>query len=145
MLTLEQVRKEAREMGAEVMPRTFWRYVEIGLLPPGRRVPGQGNVLFFQDDTPKRIAQIQTLTQSLGLPIQILQNSLFYLLEDEPWSKTVIRKAPTAADLIVWLAGVMSNMQLFQRSGLDQEDLSALFLRLKRMFGKLGVAETEES
>lgn len=145
MLTLAQIRQEARDLGAEVTPRTFWRYVEMGLLPQGQGFPGQGNIFFFPEDTPQRIAQIQTLKQDLGIPIHLIQKSLLYLFEDEPWSKTVVRKPPSAPDLIVWLAGVMANMHMVHKRGLDHEDLTALFVRLKTMFGKLGVVETSTS
>src|SRR5438552_920524 len=98
MLTLEQIRQEAKNLGVDVTPRTFWRYVEMGLVPQGQRFSGQGNILYFAEDIPQRIVQIQTLKQDLGIPIHLIQRSLLYLLEDEPWSRTDIRKPPSAPD-----------------------------------------------
>lgn len=145
MLTLDQVRHETRDLGVDITPRTFWRYVELGLLPEGMRFAGQGNIFFFPEDTPQRIAQIQTLKQELGIPIHLIQKSLLYLLEDEPWSKTVIRKPPSARDLVVWLAGVMANMHLVHKPSLERGDLTALLERLKTLFEKLGVREPSTS
>lgn len=138
-LTLEQVRREARQRGAAITPRTFWRYVELGLLPQGQRYPGMGNIFYFPDDTPERIVQIQSLKKGLGIPIHLIQKSLLYLIEDEPWGATLVRKQPSASDLIVWWAGVMARLGLVQKPKLEDEDFIALFAKVKPMFEAFGI------
>ena len=141
--TLEQVRDEVREMGVAVTPRTFWRYIEMGLLPQGEKYPGMGNIFYFSDDTPERVMRIQTLKKNLGIPLRLIKKSLLYLLEDQPWDMTLARKQPSAPDLIVWWAGQMAGLRLLRKPSLDQGDLVTLFQRVKGMFEAFGVGKLE--
>jgi hypothetical protein len=143
MATLEQVRNEARRMGAPITPRTFWRYVELRLLPQGQKYPGMGNVFYFPDDTPERIVQIQTLKKGLGIPLHRIQKSLLYWTEDQPWDKTVVKRLPSAFDLMVWWAGVMARLRIVNKPTLEEEDFPALFARLKPMFEAFGAGRGE--
>lgn len=144
-LTLEQVRRETRKMGVNITPRTFWRYIELGLLPRGQKYPGQGNVFFFPEDTPQRIVQIQTLKKELGIPLHVIRKSLLFLLEDQPWDKTVIRRQPSGLDLIVWFAGVIARLRLVHKQKLERDDCAALFARVKPMFEAFGVKVSESN
>ncbi len=138
MLTLEQVQNETRKLGAPITPRTFWRYIELGLLPEGQKYSGMGNIFYFPDDIPERIAQIHALKIGLGIPLHRIQKSLFYLTEDQPWDKTPLRLLPSAFDLIVWWAGVMARLRLVNKPRLAEEDLPVLFERLTEMYEGLG-------
>jgi hypothetical protein len=83
-------------LGVDFAPRTFWKYVDMKLIPQGRKLPGQGNLFFFPSDTPERIAQLSSLNKDLGFPLGLLQRTLRYLLTSEPWATTVV-PPPTAA------------------------------------------------
>lgn len=141
--TLEQVRNEVREMGVPVTQRTFWRYIEMGLLPQGEKYPGMGNIFYFSDDTPERVMRIQMLKKDLGISLRLIKKSLLYLLEDQPWDMTLARKQPSAPDLIVWWAGQMARLRLLRKPSLDQGDLVALFGRVKGMFEAFGVEQVD--
>ena len=143
MLTLEEVGRETRKMGVAVTPRTFWRYIELGLLPEGQKFPGMGNLFYFPDETPTWLVQIQTLKKDLGIPLRVIKKSLLYLLEDEPWNKTLARKQPSALDLIVWWAGQMARLRLLRKPSVDHSDLVALFGRVKGMFEAFGVGKLD--
>jgi hypothetical protein len=144
MLTLEQVRHETRQMGAPITARTFWRYVELRLLHQGEKYPGMGNVFYFPDDTPERIVQIHTLKKGLGIPLHRIQKSLLYLTEDQPWDKTVVKRLPSAFDLIVWWAGVMARQRLVNKPTLEEGDFTVLFARLRPLFEAFGVAAQKD-
>ena len=140
LLTLTEVQERANRFGVTVPPRTLWEYLHSRLLPQGHKIPGHGNVLYYPEDAPDRLIQIYWLNKRMGIPISVLRESL-YLEDVESWDSTVIRKRPSPLDLIVSWAGVMANMHIVHKPGLDQQDLTALFGRLKKMFEKLGVRE----
>jgi hypothetical protein len=110
----------------------------LGLLPNGETVPGTGHKRFFPDDVPDRIVQLNWLNKYAGIPLPVLRRSWLYLREGEHWETTVMKQEPSPLDLIVSLAGIMTNMGLVEKPGLDQRDLTALFGRLRVMFEKLG-------
>lgn len=139
MLTLTEVQERAKQAGAPVAERTFWKYILTGLLPRGEKLPGQGNVLFFPDDTPDRLAQLHWLNKDVGIPLSVLRNSSLYLREGEHWSSGLRPLQPSALDLVVWWAGTMANLHVLQKERLDDKDLWALSIRVKTMFEKLGV------
>jgi hypothetical protein len=141
MLTLEQIQHETKKMGVSITPRSFWRYIELGLLPQGEKYPGQGNVFFFPDYVPERIFRIQTLKRDLGIHLRHIQNSLLYLVEDEPWDKTVVRTKPTGVDLLVWWAALLARLRLFRKPRSEQDDLNALYTEAMQMFSSFGVAQ----
>ncbi len=141
MLTLKQILDRLGDMGVDFAPRTFWKYVEMGLLPEGRKLPGQGNVLLFPEDTPERIAQLYTLNKDLGFPLHLLQRTLLYLLADKPWEKTAVPKSPSGTEFIVWLAGFMANQKQLSKPRLEQEDLASINERLQGLFAQFGVGE----
>jgi hypothetical protein len=141
MLTLDEVQERTKKAGVPIADRTFWSYVRLGLLANGETVPGAGHKRFFPDDLPDRIIQLNWLNKDVGIPLHVLRNSVLYLREGEHWDSVVMRKEPSPLDLIVSWAGVMANMHIVHKPGLDQEDLTALFARLKTMFEKLGVRE----
>ena len=140
MLTLEQVRQESKKKGTTVTPRSFWRYIELGLIPEGQRYPGMGNVFYFPDDTPARIAQIQTLKKDLGIPLRVIRKSLLYLLDEHPWKATVVRKQPSGIDLLVWFGGTMARLGLVKKTQLEKKDFEALSKEVTKMFVAFGVA-----
>ena len=139
MLTLDEVQERTKKAGVPIADRTFWSYVRLGLLPNGKAVPGAGHKRFFPDDLPDRIIQLNWLNKDVGIPLHVLRNSVLYLREGEHWDSVVMRKEPSPLDLIVSWAGVMANMHIVHKPGLDHGDLTALFGRLKTMFEKLGV------
>ena len=139
LLTLEEILKKLRDMGVDFAPRTFWKYVGMGLLPEGRKLPGQGNLFFFPEDTPERIAQLYTLNKDLGFPLHLLQRTLIYLLADKPWTTTAIPKPPSGTEFIVWMAGFMANQNLLNKAGLEPVDLALINERLHGMFEGFGV------
>ena len=141
MLTLDQIRRKAKESGAPITQATFWRLVEAGLLPQGERHPGLGNVFYFPDDTADRIASIQTLRKKLGVPVKVIQKFHFYLFEDQPWDETVVRKQPSAVELILWWTGIMTRLRLLDKPKLERRDFHALFPRVKQMFEAFEVNE----
>lgn len=141
MLTLTEVQERAKQAGAPVAERTFWKYILTGLLPRGEKLAGQGNVLFFPDDTPDRLAQLHWLNKDVGIPLSVLRDSSLYLREGEHWSSALRPLQPSALDLIVWWAGVMANLHVLHKPSLDEEDLVALSMRVKVMFRKFGIEE----
>ena len=145
MLTLDEVQERAKRAGAPIADRTFWKYVRLGLLPNGEIVPGTGHKRFFPDDQPDRIVQLNWLNKDVGIPLPVLHKSLLYLREGEHWESAVMRREPSPLDLIVSWAGVMANMHIVHKPELDNEDLTALFGRLKMMFEKLGIREPSTS
>ena len=145
MLTLDEVQERTKKVGVPIADRTFWSYVRLGLLPNGEAVPGAGHKRFFPDDLPDRIIQLNWLNKDVGIPLHVLRNSVLYLREGEHWDSAVMRQEPSPLDLIVSWAGIMANMHIVHKPGLDQEDLTALFGRLKTMFEKLGVREPSTS
>lgn len=145
MLTLDEIQERTEKAGVPIADRTFWKYVRLGLLPNGETVPGTGHKRFFPDDLPDRIVQLNWLNKDVGIPLPVLHKSLLYLREGEHWESAVMRREPSPLDLIVSWAGVMANMHIVHKPGLDQEDLTALFGRLKTMFEKLGVREPSTS
>jgi hypothetical protein len=145
MLTLDEVQERARKAGTPIADRTFWKYVRLGLLPNGETVPGTGHKRFFPDDLPDRIVQLNWLNKDVGIPLPVLHKSLLYLREGEHWESPVMRREPSPLDLIVSWAGVMANMHIVHKPGLDLEDVKALFGRLKTMVEKLGVCEPSVS
>src|ERR1700730_13702076 len=110
-------------MGVDFAPRTFWKHVDMGLLPEGRRLTGQGNVLLFPDDTPERIAQLYTLNKDLGFPLHLVRRTLLYLLADKPWEKAVVPKPPSGAEFVVWMAGFMASQKLVKKPRLEKGGL----------------------
>jgi hypothetical protein len=126
-------------MGVEFAPRTFWKYVDMGLLPEGRKLPGQGNLFFFPSDTPERIAQLSSLNKDIGFPLSLLQRTLRYLLTDEPWATPALPQPPSGTEFIVWLAGFMANQKLLTKSNLEQADLAEISKRLQGLFETFGV------
>src|SRR5215470_15786671 len=104
MLTMLELRRQAKSLGAPIALRTFWRYLDGGLLPPGQKVAGHGNVLYFPDETVERVLLLHSLNKELGIHLPILRRSLLYLLEGEHWAD-LGKKSPSGFDLIVWLAG----------------------------------------
>jgi hypothetical protein len=141
MLTLKEVLDKLGDMGVDFAPRTFWKYVNMGLLPDGRKLPGQGNLFFFPEDTPERIAQLYTLNKDLGFPLHLLQGTLLYLLADKPWDKTAVPEPPSGTEFIVWLSGFMANQELLSKSTLEREDLASINERLQGLFAQFGVGE----
>jgi len=141
MLTLDEVQERTKKAGVPIADRTFWSYVRLGLLPNGESVPGAGHKRFFPDDLPDRIIQLNWLNKDVGIPLSVLRKSLLYLREGEHWGSGVMKQEPSPLDLIVSWAGVMANMHIVHKPGLDHEDLTTLFGRLKTMFEKLGVRE----
>jgi hypothetical protein len=140
LLTLHEVEERAKRSGVAVPARTLWEYLHSRLLPQGHKIPGRGNVLYYPEDTPERLIQVYWLNKKMGIPIGVLRSSL-YLREGEHWDSSVVRRQPSPLDLIVSWAGVMADMRLLHKPGLDHEDLGALFGRLKQMFEKLGIRE----
>jgi DNA-binding transcriptional MerR regulator len=57
-------------MHAGCTERTFWKYHKLGLVPEGQKVPGNGNVAYFPDDTPLRLWLINFLTRQLEFSLQ---------------------------------------------------------------------------
>ncbi len=145
MLTLKEVLDKLGDMGVDFAPRTFWKYVDMGLLPKGRKLPGQGNLFFFPEDTPQRIAQLYTLNKDLGFPLHLLQRTLLYLLADKPWEKTAVPQPPSGAEFIVWLAGFMANQKLLSKASLDREDLASISGRLGELFAQFGIERRTQS
>jgi hypothetical protein len=145
MLTLDEVQERTKDVGVPIADRTFWKYVGLGLLPNGETVPGTGHKRFFPDDLPDRIIQLNWLNKHVGIPLPVLRKSLLYLREGQHWNSSVMRQEPSPLDLIVSWAGVMSNLQMVQKPRLDHQDLTALFVHLKKMFEKLGVDESSTS
>lgn len=141
MLTLDEVQERAKKAGAPVAERTLWKYIIAGLLPRGEKVPGQGNVLFFPDDTADRLAQLYWVNKEVGIPLPVLRKSLLYLREGEHWGSTMASLRPSALDLIVWWAGAMANLHVLRKPSLDDKDLVALSMRVKIMFERLGVTD----
>ncbi len=139
MLTLDEVQERAKKAGAPVAERTLWKYIVAGLLPRGEKLPGQGNVRFFPDDTVDRLAQLYWVNKEVGIPLPVLRRSLLYLREGEHWESTMVKLQPSALDLIVWWAGAMANMRVLHRPSLDDNDLTTLCTRVNAMFEKLGV------
>jgi hypothetical protein len=139
MLTLDEVQERTKKAGTPIADRTFWKYVRLGLLPNGETIIGAGHKRFFPDDVPDRIVQLDWLNKDVGIPLSVLRQSLLYLREGEHWESAVMKQEPSPLDLIVSWAGVMANMHIVYKPSLDLEDLTALFERLKTMFGKLGV------
>jgi hypothetical protein len=139
MLTLEEILHKLRGMGVEFAPRTFWKYVDMGLLQEGRKLPGRGNVFFFPEDTPERIRQLYTLNKDVGFPLQLLRQTLLFLLVDKPWDKNVVPKSPSGTEFLVWLAGFMANQQLLNKPNLEQKDFEELNERLRGLFKTFGV------
>jgi hypothetical protein len=70
MMTLSQVLVEAQNLHAGCTERTFWKYHKLGLLPEGEKIPGQGNVRYFPDDTPLRLWLISFLTRQLEFSLR---------------------------------------------------------------------------
>jgi len=145
VLTLNEVEERTRKTGMPVAERTLWKYIKMGLLPAGEKLAGHGNVLYFPDETPDRITQLHWLNKEVGIPLPVLQRSLFYLREGEHWESIAMKKPPSPLDLIVSWAGVMANMHIVHKPELDRGDLTALFEHLKKMFEKLGVREPSTS
>jgi hypothetical protein len=145
MLTLEQVRGKTGEMGVNITPRTFWRYVELGLIAQGEKHPGMGNVFYFADDTPARIVQIQTLKNDLGIPLRLIRKSLLFVLEDRPWDKSLVRKVPSGVDLIVWWAGLITRLGLVHKPKIQEADFHALLEKLKPLFDSFLVRDEAET
>ena len=139
LLTLEQILYMLDGMGVEFAPRTFWKYVDLGLLPQGRKLPGQGNLFFFPSDTPERIAQLSSLNKDLGFPLSLLQRTLRYLLTDEPWVTPALPQAPSGTEFIVWLAGFMASQKLLNKPSLEPGDLAQINGRLRGLFETFGV------
>ncbi len=65
MKKVAEVLEEAEGLGAGCTERTFWKYQKLGLLSEGRKISGQGNVVYFPDDTALRLWIIQLLTKEL--------------------------------------------------------------------------------
>ncbi len=135
MVTFEQVSKEMK-MGRGVASRTFWRYIALGLLPKGVKLRGHGNILFFPEDTAKRIAQIEVLKKDYGLPLRLLRKSSFHFLQHES-TESLVNKSPSAVDLIVWWAGVMARLDIQPDAKLSKEDLGKVSEEGSKMFAKL--------
>ncbi len=132
MITLEQICSDLKDMKVNFAPRTFWRYIELGLLPKGQKLKGKGNILYFPEDTVKRIAQIEFLKQDLGLPLRLLRKSSSHVLQDRFWESA--DKHPLAIDLIVWWAGVIARLDLESNTSLSTEDLVLLSEKTRIMF-----------
>ena len=141
MKTLEQVNREMKQAGVNITSRTFWRYVEMGLVPEGRKFEGMGNIFFFEDYVPERIVQIQILKKRLGMPLHIIRKSLLFLTEDQPWNKTVVRKQPSGVEMIFWWTGIMARLRLLDKPKLEPVDFQDLFKPVKQMFEAFGVRE----
>ncbi len=122
LLTLEQILRRLDDKGVEFAPRTFWKYVELGLLDKGRKLPGEGNLFFFPNDTPERIAQLSALNKDLGFTLDLLQRSLKYLVAEEPWATSVVPNAPSGTEFVVWLAGFMANQKLLDKPSLGKRE-----------------------
>jgi hypothetical protein len=139
MLTLDEIQERAKKAGAPVTERTVWKYITMGLLPRGEKLPGQGNVRFYSDDTADQLVQLYWLNKRVGIPLAVLHKSKLYLREGEHWASVARPLKPSALDLIVWWAGAMANMRVLDKPSLDREDLAALFARVNVIFHKLGV------
>jgi hypothetical protein len=139
LLTLDQILRRLKDKGVDFAPRTFWKYVDLGLLPEGRKLPGQGNLFFFPSDTPERIAQLSSLNKDLGFPLSLLQRTLRYLLTDEPWTTPALPHPPSGTEFIVWLAGLMANRNLVDKPSLERGDLAEISERLRGLFETFGV------
>lgn len=69
MKTVDEILKQADELGARCTERTFWKYHKLGLLPEGLKITGRGNVLYFPNDTALRLLIIQLLTKEMQLSL----------------------------------------------------------------------------
>jgi hypothetical protein len=142
MLTLKEVLDKLGDMGVDFAPRTFWKYVDMRLLPEGRKLPGRGNLFFFPEDTPERIAQLYTLNKDLGFPLHLLQRTMVYLLTDKPWNTTAVPKPPSGAEFVVWMAGFMANQNLLNKASLEPGNLALIHERLRGLFEAFGVGQS---
>jgi hypothetical protein len=139
LLTLEQILRRLDDEGVDFAPRTFWKYVDLGLLPEGRKLPGEGNLFFFPNDTPELIAQLSSLNKDLGFTLSLLQRTLKHLVADKPWATSAVPKSPSGTEFIVWLAGFLANQKLLNKPSLEQGDLAQINERLRGLFETFGV------
>jgi hypothetical protein len=133
LLTLNEVAERARRFDVAVPPRTLWEYLRSNLLPQGKKISGQGNVLYYPEYAPDRLVQVYWLNKKLGIPISVLQESS-YFVEGERWEVTNVSRHPSPLDVIVTCAGLMARMGIVHKTKLRDEDLAALFEHLKTRF-----------
>lgn len=149
MLTVVELMEQARKLGVRIAPRTFWKYAALGLVPTGRKIYGRGNVLYFPDDTPKRLYVIQVLASQAGIqpstlskqklgewepcrsnlaelhPLQFLAETFWRLAELRGWP---------ALDAKKWLTRKLMRQEITQ----FQDGMSDLLGRLAEGVGKGG-------
>jgi hypothetical protein len=65
MKTVAEILNQVRKVGVVCTERTFWKYHQLRLLPCGRKIPGQGNVVYFPDETALRLWLVHFLTKEL--------------------------------------------------------------------------------
>lgn len=72
-MTVEDILREAKQIGALVSRRSLFRYIEEGMLPLGKKISGRGNVSYFPADAHKQLWLVQVLTK-MNVPEALIKS-----------------------------------------------------------------------